>query len=226
MRRGGRSGGQDGFLLVEALSTLVLSGLILAGLAAVLALMARAGDRATARAEGVEVSVGLLDALQRDLSRIARARWSGTDAGFVFDGAPDRILFARDAADPTQTRLVVLQSEPDERRLWRAEAVLPPHALGVADVALSPAQEIYSGATAITFRYAGSTVPGGPEEVFEAWPTAMALPSAVLVGAHDAAGAVTFEDRIALRVDAEPGCAATADAFCTQRVPEEEDDGG
>ncbi len=200
--------------MVEALATMVLTGLILAGLAATISLMAAAGERAAARAERAEATALLIAALRRDVAAAVRARW-GRDGDFVFEGTADRLTFAQDGAQGHGT-LVVLQAviDPAGTQLLRAEGPLHPAARGMDDVALGPAVEVAAVRGRIDFAYA-SAGDGGAELVTSVWPPSRTMPDTVLVRLGEA----TFADRITLAVDAEAGCAATAEAFCSRRPP-------
>lgn len=206
-----------GFLLVEALVTLALSALLLVGLASVLGLLLRSGDRTADRAEAQEVSSRLFAALERDIAAAAPIRFAGRDARFVFGGGADRLVFA--IAGEDAVRAVALEAEPQAggTRLLRAEAEIPPGATGLPDLAFADAAEVYSGPEVIAFRYAGRSGPGQAEFVADAWPSGQRHPDAVLVETRSAGA------RIAFAITAEPAC-ADPEAPCTLRLPREEDE--
>lgn len=233
VRERAQTGSREGFILVEALATLVLSALILAGLASLLALMLRASDRVAARAERQEITGALLAALDRDISLAARAFWAGDGAPrYVFDGRPDRVLFALDpspadrAAGPAGgATLVVLQASEvaGGGRLLRAAGRLPPAARSVEDVQIGPAEEVYRGASVVRFAYAGRLSPGTDRVIVDAWPSGSAMPSEVLVG-FGPAGSSVAPYPVRLRLDADVGCAGNGPAFCSLRPPEPDGD--
>ncbi|UOM34661.1 hypothetical protein [Acuticoccus sp. I52.16.1] len=201
-------------MMLEALCALVLSALVLAGVSTVLSLMARAGDRAAARAETVEATTRLVDAIRRDLTATIRARWAGDTPAFVFSGSGSQILFAARGADGRAT-VVVLQAlgDGEAARLVRTSAPLPSTATAAADLELPPAEVVARGP--VGFRFAGRTEPDAAEATSGGWPSGPRMPDAVLVDVGDG-----IVDRIALPIDADPGCAAApddADAFCTER---------
>jgi hypothetical protein len=211
-----------GFLLAEALVTLALSAIILVGLASVVGLLLRSGDRAAAAAERQEVASRAAAALVRDIAAAAPVRWAGAGAPFVFDGRADRLVLA--VAGPAAVRAVALEAEPladGGTRLLRAETVLPPAAEGIGDVAFPDATEILRTPGAIVFRFAGRTQPDAPEIVAEAWPSGPAHPAAVLAEIGPAGAAASL--RIAFAVTAEPGCAA-AGKPCSLRAGDDAED--
>ena len=195
----GRRDRTGGFLMLEALATLLLSGLILLGLASLLSLMAAASDRAAVRAQRMERDGRLAIALRRDLAAALPLR--GADGLTIFDGAADRVTFA--AAAPGGIVRVTLQAS--NGGLLRVTSALTDAAAGTAPsmIARQP----------VRFRFAGRAAPGGAEFVADTWPSGPRMPDAVLV---EFGGLV---DRVALRASADPGCAAAPDAdiACAER---------
>lgn len=206
---------RDGFLLAEALVTLALAGLVLATLAAVLALVLAAGERTAARAEATEVAARLAAALRRDLSGALPIRWAGEDAPFVFDGAPDRVLFAVERGGALVAVELRIDAGETGTRVLRAEAPLLPAATAAADLGLQE-REAFVGQVPIGFRFAGPVAPGEPEAATDAWASGPLMPTAVIV---DTGG---LAERIALAVDAEATC-VLEDGPCSLR-PQASDD--
>lgn len=215
MRR--RPGGRrDGFSMVEALTTLALSALILASLAALLSVMMRVGDRAARAAEGQEQSARLFAMLERELGAMVPAQFAGAERLLAFEGDPDRVMFAIDAADTTglrTTRLVVLQVDPANGALLRAEGPLTPGTGDIASVPMGPAQVVIAGGPPITFGYEGS----GNTADGASW-RGKRLPDAVVV--QFAGG--TIAQRIAVRAPIFPACAEPGNRACPLRPDEDE----
>lgn len=228
-----RGSPRAGYLLVETLATLAISAAILAGLASVLGLVLRTGDRTAARGEAMEASGRTVAAVAREIRQLARVRWSGAARrSFVFAGEPDRILFARrtrGADGLAETDTVVLQSVGADGggRLLRAVAALPTGAESLADLRFGAAAEVYRGPSLIRLAYFGRSRDGGTEILTETWPAATALPVAIRIGVVDpATGRLTSSLRVPVLVDAEPGCADPKTGFCSrvdQSKPAEED---
>lgn len=206
--------GRDGFLLVEALATLLLSALILAGLAGVLALMVRAGDRLAARVDAAETSRALVMALTRDLAPASRARWPAAAPGeagpYVFSGDAGTLTFARE----TDAGSVLVTYLAAAGGLTRTATPLPPGAAGTAELAAGVPETVSD--LPVRFAYVGRGAAGA----VESWPSGPAMPAAVEVAI---AGTGT---RIALRIDADVGCLDARGGGAGGDGDEGGDDGG
>ena len=223
MRRGSA---RCGFLLVEALATLAISAMILAGLASVVALVLRAGDRTAAGAEQLETSGRAFDAMVREIGLATRARWAGANRrAFVFQGGPDRILFSRirrAAGEPGSAIVVTIQAAPGagSGRILRAEAPLLPGMNSPDELVFLPAQQLGDRGAEVAFTYVAPADGEAGEVALPFWSVPTALPSAVLVTLlQQPGGRVVSRLRVPLPLDAEPGCAAPEGAFCSRGEP-------
>lgn len=214
-----------GFLLVEALATLAISGGILLGLASVLGLVLRATSQVAARAEELETTGRAVAALDRDIRAMTRARWAGTArASFIFSGAPDKIMFTRAAGQGAGARgpsAVVIQSVGTDAggRLLRAEAPVLPGAGAIPDLQFGAVRNVYEGRNIIRLAYFAR--PGeGPEGPLDSWPSDVALPAAVRIGVVDTAtGKLVSSVRVPVMMEAEAGCAPPGVGFCSHADP-------
>ncbi len=158
-RTGGRRHGRDGFLLIEALATLALGALVIAGLSAVIVLMLRFSDRTATDLGRREVLGRALDTVEREIRDMARVRiGSGTDAKFLFSGHPDRLLFTLDRIDDeglaTPVAVAYRTGTRDGvTRLARAEAAVPPALDDAAALAFAKPSTVYAGDRDIRFAY-------------------------------------------------------------------------
>lgn len=206
---------RGGYLLVEAIATLAIGAMILAGLASLSGLLLRAGDRAASRAGVVEVVGRTVAALRRDIAPAARLRWAsepgGSPGAFIFTGNASRLILAREVTGPDGLAApVVTIFEVDRRaprrRLLVAEAPLPREATGPRGLTLGPVREAYAGPLDVRFGYEGRGPDGGPV-ARESWIDPASMPTAVVIEILDAAGAPAYPPvRIPLRVTAEPAC--------------------
>jgi hypothetical protein len=71
-----RGRGSDGFLLVEALSALALSALILVALLSFVGLLRRSADRAAASVETMEITGRTLATIAGEIRQASRTRWA------------------------------------------------------------------------------------------------------------------------------------------------------
>ncbi|MBH0237856.1 hypothetical protein [Methylobrevis albus] len=217
MRR--RRDRRGGYLLVEAIATLAIGAMILAGLASLSGLLLRAGDRAASRAGVVEVVGRTVAALRRDIAPAARLRWaspSGAEANaglgdFIFTGTSSRLILARDVTGPDGLAAAVVtifevDRRDPRRRLLVAEAPLPREATGPRGLTLGPVREAYAGPLDLRFGYEGRG-PDGVPVLRESWTDPASMPAVVVIDILDAAGAPAYPPvRIPLRITAEAAC--------------------
>lgn len=214
-----RSGG---YLLIEALATLALSALVIAGLLSLSAVFVRSSDRSAARVERLETGPRTIAAIARDIRALVRLRWAGGGDRFVFLGLPDRIVFAIAPVQANGLRapLVVAYQVPETGVALRAEAPLPAGATTVSDLSFAPARRLSVGAATLRFAYVDRP-PAGGEIITDSWDKPDALPFAVRIDRVDPAdGRIEASLRAPVVVDAEPGCAAPETNFCS-RAPKQ-----
>jgi general secretion pathway protein J len=219
---------QAGFLLIEAVAVLAISAVILTGLASILGLALRSGDRVASSVEALEMDTRAVATLRRELQRLARARWAGqAKRSFIFIGEPDRIMFAQSVRKPgmlASAAVVVVQSVAKKSGggLLHAEANLPPGVTSQEELKFKPAREFYNGHSIFRFAYF-SRAENGTETLVETWPSNTTLPSAIRIGLFDAAtGGLLSTVRVPILIEAEPGCAAPKVAFCSRASQKEE----
>ncbi|MFD1703828.1 type II secretion system protein J [Methylopila henanensis] len=220
MRGRGVSGRRDrdgGFLLVEALATLAISAVVIAGLLTLGGLMARAVDRAALRAEGAETSTRPLSVVAREIEGLARRRFAGPDGRFVFLGAPDRLAFAVAPRqdDGLRAPVAVAYQAAGPGQLLRAEAPLLVGARSLDDVVFGEPVRIDLGGLDARFAYVERR-PDGTTVVTDQWSEAASLPVAVRIELIEPEGGVARASRTArLIAQSEPGCAAPGKAPCS-----------
>ena len=211
-RRCGPGGSTAGFLLTEALVTMVIGAFILVALASAVQMMSRAGERSAALSRDIEATSRSLAALGRDLRSTARARWAG--GGFVFSGSARGMMFARvgEAGDLRLIRFAV--EDGSTSRVTRVDAAFPPFARGLADIGPGAVSQLYAGRFAVRFAYARAL--GAGEALVDAWDLPGDMPTAVRVALLDPAnGDLVSVLRIPLVIDAESGCAAPEKGLCS-----------
>lgn len=209
-------------LLVEALTTIALSALVLSGLVATSGLFLRVLDRSVAHVHDVEALDRTMTAIGSDLRRLARARWDGPGAQpFIFDGTPTRLVFARtgsnlpgleaggDRAFPGE-RVVSISSQniPQGGRILRREAPLRPGMSGPGSLVFGESLELQSGRARLRFAYLAPSPQGrAPQPPQATWPSGPLLPEAVLMEMVDPeTGRVVLSARTRLMVDSDIGC--------------------
>ena len=113
-----------GYVLVEALATLAIAGLVIAVLAGLVGTLLRAGHRGAELVEQHERVARSIDVVARDIDALVRARWAG-EGDFMFVGRADRLMFVRRNADQPGELVAVAYQIADDTRLLRAEAAAP-----------------------------------------------------------------------------------------------------
>lgn len=217
VRRGGTGAG---FLLVEALTAMAIGALLLVGLGSLASLVLRASDRTSHGAQEIEESARIFAALVDRLQTITPQRWAGPEAGFVFEGTETGLFFARfhDGPERSRTsRLVILSG--DGLALRQEERPLPPDAQNVSAVPALTGEAttaILQRGFAVRFAYF-SRLADGTEVLTDRWSGRSAMPVAVRATLTDAEGTSRGSVRVPVRVDAEPGCAATEAVPCSLR---------
>lgn len=216
------SSANAGFLLVEALASLVLSAFILVGLASLVSVALKTGDRTAVAVQRLETESRVFLAVEREVRRATRVRWSGeAKAEFVFTGLADRMMFTsrRAGADGLGRDVaIVYQSAEGEggSRLLRAEAPLPPGTTDAQALRLSPQATVHAGHRAFRFAYFALQKDGSGEVLTDDWSEPTRLPTAVRLTLVDPATDQIIDSlRIPLLVDAEPGCAVAGRGNCS-----------
>jgi hypothetical protein len=224
---------QAGFVLAETLVALAISGAVLVGLYSLTNVVSRHARLIFGHVEASEADRRGLAALAREIELAQRLRWAGPPEArpFVFLGSAESLLFAIDspigsAAAPS--RIVQLQSAvtSDGGEVLRAETALPPSARDIADLVPEPARLLHRGPWRLRFAYIATATVKTPEIAFDAWDLPDAMPVAVRLSLEDPeTGLVARSLRVALRVEAESGCAAPTKGFCSRPADREGDEG-
>lgn len=209
----------EGYLLVEVLATMTISAFILAALFSAVSLTLHTAARVDRSGQSTENVSRVMAALSREIEEIAPLRWAGPNAGFVFEGAPDRLLFAREdrsSDEIDRERAVILQATGNQ--LLRSEAPLLPNYRTAADIAKAPAQDMLDGRFQVRFAFF-SRLASGREALTDNWNNPALLPVAIRVSLSGNRGGPIASARVQVLVSAEPGCAAPARAACSLVVP-------
>ena len=213
-----RSPATEGFLLTETLATFVISAFVLLGLVSAASVLLRAVDRSVERVQNVDDLGRTMDAVDRDVSGLARARWNGYEPqSFVFHGGPNSLFFALDrrGADGSSDMRVVALREivaGGGTRLVRAEAKLTALATSFEDLSFGPPRELGTGSARLRFFY----VMPGRENVRRPasrdWSNDALLPAAIIVEAVDrVSGRRLVSTRVPIHTNADIGCLAQGD---------------
>lgn len=224
--------GTAGFALIEALSALVITSLVLLTLSISAGLLLRNWERTVHDAESFEEMSTGLEVLRTDLRMVARLQW---------DGVPeDGILFRGDEAGLTLTAargadgsgrgysLIVLgtESRRDLNALVRVSAPLIPG----QGIAVSPGGPVDLITGPWEFRFAYKDAERGAGDAWRpTWQQGNGIPAAIRLSIFDpeAEREVMPPLVVAPHVDAEPGCIDGNDGYCSfdpEREEEEEED--
>lgn len=232
-RQSPTGGRQAGFVLAETLAALAIGGAVLVGLSSLTNVVSRHARLVFGRVEASEADRRGLAALAREIGLAQRLRWAGpADARrFVFLGSADSLLFAVDtpagsAAPPSQ--IVQLQSALTAAggEVLRSEAAFPPAARDIADLAPAPARPLLRGPWRLRFAYIAAATDTTPEIAVDAWDLPDAMPVAVRLSLENLETGLTAQSlRVALRVEAESGCAAPTRGFCSRPADRDGDEG-
>ena len=207
--------GNAGFLLVEALAAMAIAALLLLALGSLVSLVLRAADRTAAAGTEVEEKARIRAALIARIEPITPHRWAGRGAGFVFEGSETTLTFARfrlRAGGFVESRLVRLVSEGHVLR--EEEQPLPPDARDIGMLAGGDGAVVLQDRFVVRFAYF-FRLADGTEALTDRWSATAAMPVAIRVTVADPDGTSRGNVRVAIRVNAEPGCAAPTEAICS-----------
>src|SRR5262249_37413452 len=85
---------RGGLMLVEVLTTMTISVLLLAALLSFASLTYRTSSRIERESDELEQRTQLIAALSREIERAIPVRWAGKNAPVIFGGSAHRIAFA------------------------------------------------------------------------------------------------------------------------------------
>jgi hypothetical protein len=213
---------RGGFVLVEALATLALSAIVLAGAALLVSFLIRAADRTALAFEAVETTGRAVAALERDIRAAARVSLRVEEGrAMVFLGAPDQLMVVLDRTGrnglvaPVVVRWRSEVGGAGRGRLVRTEVPLIPGQPVPGPEAGRPVV-VDTGTEVIRFAYFG-TVPRQTGEVLtDGWSQPQQLPTAIRIGRADPGTLqVATSVRVPLRVGAEIACGNPAGGWCS-----------
>jgi hypothetical protein len=222
---------RDGYVLIEALTTMALGALVLAGIAGLVAVNLRAVDRTAMSVESLETIGRAMAAVERDIVRASRVHRTVDGAPrLVFLGAPDELRLVVETADrsglarPVLVRWKSEVTDSGRGRVTRSEAPLLP-GRPLPDV-FGDEQSADTGGEVVRFAYFGPAPNGSGEVLTDVWSTPTSLPSAVRLGRADPTTLqVEGSVRVPIRTDAEIGCIESTMGWCSL-TPDRQPAGG
>jgi hypothetical protein len=211
-----------GFVLIEALATLALSALVLAGAATLVGFMLRAADRSAMALEQLETTGRAMAAVERDIRAAVRVyRQSEQAATLVFLGGPEQFMVVIDRRNrdgltaPVVVRWRSEETTAGRGRLIRSEAPLLP-GVGTPGEDVGPRVAVDTGPAVIRFAYFAPQPDGDGEVLTDDWTTPQTMPTAIRLGRADPGSLqVRSSVRVPIRVDAEIGCVDPAKGVCS-----------
>ena len=204
-----------GYLLVEVLATMTISAFILAALLSIVFFTIRASQRIDRQTQAVENVGRVMAALAREIQQAAPLRWGSQGSGFVFSGDAMSLMFAREnlsADGAADDQAVILRNANGQ--LLLSETPLLPNYRSASELVAAPQQPVLDRRFQVRFAYF-SRLGNGQEALTDKWTDALQMPVAVRVSMTDGTGRLVGSTRVALRVDAEPGCAAPTKLNCS-----------
>lgn len=228
-------GARGGYVVLEALATLAIGALVLAGTASILSLVLGGADRTARAVDVLETAGRAMAAIERDLADTRRVRIPGEEGEpvYVFAGSPSTLTFvAAEKGDDGRRRPVLVRWESlaVEGQRGALRRSVAPFVPGAPLPAATRTDVIDTGASVIRFAFF-SALPGGDGEALtDAWTDLGAMPSAVRLSRADPQKLTILSSvRAPLRIDADIGCISTTGGFCslmpTGEVPKS-DSGG
>ncbi len=208
-----------GFALVEALSALVITSLVLLTLSISAGLLLRNWERAADDAASLETLSTGLEALRADLKLVTQLQWPGVPGnGVLFHGDQESLTFTAargvDGASDGYS-LVTVKVEDNRRRtsLIRSTAPLIPGQ--PISLETDDSLELISGALEFRFAFREAGRRSAPEW-YDRWPLGNGIPTAIRVSVVDAShGRHVLPPLIVTpRVDAEPACLDGSQGYC------------
>ncbi|MCT8974715.1 PulJ/GspJ family protein [Microbaculum marinisediminis] len=219
MRR--RLGGRAGYVMIEALAALAISGLVLAAVPLASGILFRNWEKATSGSDTLDRLASGLSVVRRELSMMRRERFADRDAAgpYAFLATSDTIGFvlpdASDGSEPGEFVVVIkVRPEANGNALVRGMAPFRPDMRNFNRLRLDDPVVLLSGPWKYRFQYAARRRDG--LEWLDEWLDEQDLPVAIRLDVVD----YTSEQRvipplvIPIRVDAEPGCVDERGGVC------------
>ena len=209
---------QGGFILVEAIAVLLLSGMVMLTLLIATDLVTRNSAAATRRANAIEgLSTGLA-ALRRDITAASFVRAGNEpESPLLFQGGPRSLSFARSGDDDgAVAALVRVESRYEEGRglLVRSEAPMGVQRAGLSGAAFGDPVVLLTGPWTYRLSYGAAGV--GPIVWQESWTDTKKLPRAIRLEILDGRSgrAIQIPLVVGLKVDAEIRCEPSEAGGC------------
>lgn len=214
--------------MTEMIVTMAISAFLLVALFSLVSLTVRSFDRTSRMGDELETTSRVLSSLLRDLRLVSRVTFAGEDAGFVFLGTRDRLIYAYDLVHNGSSEMRVANlagtALPGGYALKRSEATFVPSSTGIKDLAFGAPESVYAGRATVRFAYFDALA-DGREVLVDEWSEPAKLPAAIRVTLKGGeAGAPELSLRVPLMITAEPGCAAPETATCLSVEPEADAD--
>lgn len=207
--------GDGGFVLVEAIAVLALSGLVLLTLLIASGLVARNSAAVANRANEMESLNTGLATFERDLAGAQPLASAGADSPILFEAGPSSVGFVAPADVGGGQQLVRIEAKPmgGQGALVRSSAPLQPQTGGFAGAGLGHPVVLLSGPW--TYRLSYGKAGDGPIAWTDGWSDTKQLPDAVQLEILDAGGARTVSPQIvALHIQSQGRCDPSADPNC------------
>jgi hypothetical protein len=207
--------GTEGFILVEAIAVLALSGLVLFALLVASGLVARNASAVAVRANEAEVLNTGLSSLERDLAGAQPILAGAADSAMLFQGGPTSVGFVKPADIGGGQSLVWIAASTVEGQsvLMRSYTPLSPAITGFGSASFGHPVILLSGPW--SFRFAYGKAGDGPMQWTDSWGDPKRLPDAVQLQVLDAAGGrKTSPLTIALHILPEGKCDPSTDQNC------------
>lgn len=206
----------EGFLLVELLASMSVLAVILVVLGTIISATVRASERANAMSNEMEEVTRVVDAFSREVASLSPQRWAGHDAGYVFQGEPDRVAFvsARVSDLGQELKRVVLLGT--KNGIFSEERLLPPHVMDVRELPAVAISARLSARFRVKFAYF-EKLANGSEMLIDTWSDKSKMPSAIRITLSD--GSSTMRNvRLPIYVSEPPRCGEQEDAACPTTV--------
>jgi general secretion pathway protein J len=220
---GSSRGRADGFILVEAIAVLALSGLVLVALVIASGLVARNSSAVAMRANETEVLNTGLSSLERDLAAALPVAAGAADSAMLFQGSASSVGFVKPADLGGGRSLVWIAASTLEGKnvLMRSYAALSPEITGFGGASFGHPVVMLSGSW--TYRFAYGKAGNGPMQWTDNWADPKRLPDAVQLQILDAGGARKVSPlTIALHVLPEGKCDPSTEQNCKSETGGEE----
>jgi general secretion pathway protein J len=206
-----------GFTLVEALVTVLLTGIIMAALAAVTAQWMPGWERGIGRLQRIDTLAAGLDRLADDIAAAKIVSTQGAKAPPLFDGRELSLVFVRPTLNPNSTgglEIVRLVQTSDDRGPVLVRSTIPftPDAANAGDadaIAFANPVAALRGPYSISFSYAGV------DRIWhDTWRQQPILPRAVRIRLRDLAtlNTLAISTTAQIYTEVSPGCVLAVSA--------------